>query len=97
LKSVTIFCENPPSNITDRSLAHLRKIKTEPEGLDIVNAAVTDDGLIKLLRKQKKLAGACFPGAPITDRSVEEIAKMQDLLVLSRYPARKSRTKGAPN
>jgi hypothetical protein len=83
LKSVAIFCANPPSNITDRSLAHLLKIETELDCLDIVGAAITDDGLVKLLRKQKKLGIACFPGTPITDRSVEEIAKMQDLLVLS--------------
>ena len=83
LKGLTILCASPPKNITDRTVLHVLKIDTQLEGLEIINAAITDDAVAKPLRKQQNLLSVDFSGTRIGDQSLRVLGKMPDLGILN--------------
>src|ERR1022692_1152772 len=67
--------------ITDRTIAHLMKMPSSLMSLDIEGAKFSDAGLGKLLKKQRFLRSIIFTcsKAPITDRTLREMAALEDL------------------
>jgi hypothetical protein len=80
LKSLGIYSPRT----TNRSLVHLQKIQPGLRHLRISAADITDEELVKLLRKHRSsLTSLYLFATPITDRTLLEVGKMEKLTALS--------------